>query len=349
MALLGAVPMPVAFNGATRAKLLDAIERQLAHYTFQEKVEAIRADFNAHRSEFDAIEQPQAFASAVSDELYKASHDKHLRVFYSEDGLPTSNRPTQAELAEMRRSIAYSYAGYHVVAHLTGNIGYIRLDGFAPMPDAKTAIDTTMQSLALTDALIIDVRSNHGGDPDSLDYLLGYFFAKPVQLTSIYYHAPGIRDQVVRQFSAARVSGQRYLNKPIYVLTSAKTGSCAEQFAYDMKTLHRALLVGQATAGAANPGESFPLDKHFALFVPQGRAVNPYTRANWEGVGVAPDIVVESTGALLEAYTRALHDATGDFAANQEARRDARRDPNSALQNSLPATKGLRRVTDRAN
>jgi len=236
----------------------------------------------------------------------------------------------------MERSEALGNFGYAGAIVLRGNVGYIRLDGFGSMPASKGAIDSAMALVAHTDALIFDVRANHGGDPDSLDYLMGYFYAKPTQLTSILM-THGSTSQLYKQFSAARVSGLRYLGKPLYVLTSDHTFSCAEQFAYDMKSLHRATLVGATTGGGANPGDSVRLDDHFAIFVPLGRAVNPYTNTNWEGVGVSPDVQTVAAAALLEAYTRALTASNDSFDEAALARARALKDPSAALQASLPA------------
>lgn len=65
-------------------------------------------------------------------------------------------------------------------------------------------------------------------------------------------------------------------------------------------------MVGDTTMGAANPGGTERLTSHFDLFVPRGRAVNPVTGTSWEGVGVAPDVVVPEDGALAKAYALAL-------------------------------------------
>ena len=43
------------------------------------------------------------------------------------------------------------------------------------------------------------------------------------------------------------------------------------------------------------------LGDHFAAMVPSGRAINPTTRTNWEGVGVAPDVAVDPDKALVKA------------------------------------------------
>jgi C-terminal processing protease CtpA/Prc len=102
------------------------------------------------------------------------------------------------------------------------------------------------------------------------------------------------------------VPGPRLNGKPIYVLTSSRTGSAAEEFAYDVQTHELGTLVGATTAGAANPGGFFRLDDHFGAFIATGRAINPVTNTNWEGVGVKPDVAVAPETALREAHVLAL-------------------------------------------
>jgi hypothetical protein len=327
---------PAAFSQTERASILAGAEKAVGDYTFAQKVPAIRAALEAHRDAYLQVDDPKQFADAVNADLYAVAHDKHLRIKYSALAGPMyGSEPHGATLAHLLQSQQILNYGYAAAIRLAGNVGYLRMDEFGPMPQSKAAIDSAMAFLAHTDALIIDARANHGGDPDSLDYLMGYFYAKPVELTSILITQGG-HSQLFKQFSEAHVAGSRYLAKPLYVLTSDHTFSCAEQFSYDMQALHRATLIGQTTGGGANPGHFVPLDPHFAIFIPLGRAVNPYTKTNWEGVGVVPDVPTESTSALLTAYTQALgHGSSFDEAA--AARAEALKDPAKALAASLPS------------
>ena len=328
---------PTAFSQSQRAAVLDGAEKAVGDYTFADKVPALRATLAAHRTAYLAVDDPTAFAAAVNADLYAVAHDKHLRIKYSALAAPMyGSEQHGASLAHLMQSQQILNYGYAAAIRLAGNVGYLRMDEFGPMPQSKVAIDAAMAFLARTDALIIDVRANHGGDPDSLDYLMGYFYAKPVELTSILITQGGKR-QLYKQFSEARVGGARYLARPLFVLTSDHTFSCAEQFSYDMQALRRATLIGQTTGGGANPGGFVPLDPHFAIFIPLGRAVNPYTKTNWEGVGVVPDVATESGAALLKAYTQALGTAGNAFDETAAARAEALKDPAKALAASLPS------------
>ena len=96
------------------------------------------------------------------------------------------------------------------------------------------------------------------------------------------------------------------LNKPIYVLIGSHTVSAAEEFAYNLKNLQRATLIGKTTAGGAHPTEVLWIHPHIEAYIPAWRALNPIPGTNWEGTGVAPDIDVSEEHALDTAYAHAL-------------------------------------------
>jgi C-terminal processing protease CtpA/Prc len=135
--------------------------------------------------------------------------------------------------------------------------------------------------------------------------LLTYFVAEGDRLHfNDFYERDG--DRTVQFHTLPYVPGPRLHGRPLFVLTSARTGSAAEEFAYDVQTHQLGTLVGATTAGAANPGGLFRLSDHFAAFIATGRAVNPVTKTNWEGVGVKPDLAVAPGEALREAHVAAV-------------------------------------------
>jgi C-terminal processing protease CtpA/Prc len=162
-----------------------------------------------------------------------------------------------------------------------------------------------MNFLANTDALIIDLRKNGGGSPTMIATLLTYFVPEDARLLfNTFYRREG--DRTEEYWTSPYVPGPRYAGKPLYVVTSVRTGSGAEEFAYDVQTHELGTVVGAVTAGGANPGRFFRLTDHFAAFIATGRAVNPVTHTNWEGVGVTPDSLAKAGEALRIAYTMAL-------------------------------------------
>ena len=159
-----------------------------------------------------------------------------------------------------------------------------------------------MAALQKTRALIVDVRRNGGGSPESVSYLVSYFLrsAEPVHINTFINRNPGTETFRSQDFFS-ETTPFSYAGKPVYVLTSVRTFSGGEEFAYDMQVMDLAELVGETTGGGANPGGTVRLAAGLTMFIPGGRARNPITGTNWEGVGVIPDVAVSSENALKVA------------------------------------------------
>jgi hypothetical protein len=325
------------WNAQVRAQVLTGVESALDSYFFADKVAGLKAAVEADRAALVAIDDPEKFTRAVTGDMYAVVHDKHLRLSYSPEPLPDEKpgKPTPSQLAHMAQVARFMDYGYSSSARLPGNIGYLRIAFFTPLSQSKTMYDTAMALVGNTDGLVVDLRNNAGGDPEAVDYLLGYLFAKPVEVSGFLWR-DGAKTLPQRMFSA-KVDGRPYVDKPVYVLVNGGTFSGGEQFAYDVKSLHRAQLVGATTAGGANPGAPVRLDEHFRIFVPTGMPRNPYTGTNWEGVGVAPDVVSSSNDALLTAYKIALKSVSNSFGPATRDRNMALDDPAGALNIALPA------------
>ena len=143
-----------------------------------------------------------------------------------------------------------------------------------------------------------------GGNPAMVALICSYLFGpEPVHLNDLYWREGNKTEEF---WTRKEVAGKRYLNKDVYVLTSKRTFSGAEEFSYNLKNLKRATIIGETTGGGAHPGGGFRISEHFGMFVPTGRAISPITKTNWEGTGVTPDISVPANQALLVARVMAL-------------------------------------------
>ena len=288
--------------------LCDRIER---YYVFpdrgREVSKALRKRMSRH--EYDRVESAKEFADSLTAHIHAVTPDLHLRVHYRHEPIPPRTTeegpPPDSELRRMHEQERLLNYGFQRVERLPGNVGYIELWKFSGDPDGQATAIAGMNFLANTDALIIDLRRNGGGDPAMNATLLTYF-VKPGErlLFNTFYQRAG--NKTKEYWTSPYVPGPRYAGKPVYVLTSARTGSCAEEFAYDVQTHRVGTLVGAVTAGGANPGDFFRLSNHFAAFIATGRAINPVTHTNWEGVGVTPDSLTAAGVALRVAYTMAV-------------------------------------------
>lgn len=259
--------------------------------------------------EYDRITSSKEFADSLLAHMQAYTNDRHMRVHYRHEPFPVrddrEDGPHDAERARQLEENRVRNFGFERVERLAGNVGYLDLRMFAGLPEAQPTAIAAMNFLAHTDAIIVDLRRNGGGSPGMIATLLTYFVEPGARLhINDFYEREGNR--TVQFHTASYVPGPRLAGKPLYVLTSNRTGSAAEEFAYDVQTHELGTLVGAVTAGAANPGGLFRLSEHLAAFIATGRAINPVTKTNWEGVGVKPDRAVAPEAARREAHVAAL-------------------------------------------
>jgi hypothetical protein len=243
----------------------------------------------------------RALAEKMTADLQSVTKDKHMRV--SGPGGPGGPPPGAAGAPAPPPP---SEGGFVRADRLPGNIGYVEVSGFPPPGAFKPAADKAMAALKDTKALIVDVRRNGGGSPDTVAYLVSFFLDQskpPLLINDFTNRVPGKNEFTTRQSFSVKTPTS-YLGKPVYVLTSARTFSGGEEFAYDMQAFKLGTLVGEVTGGGANPGGVGPIGSGFGLFVPNGRPINPVTRTNWEGVGVIPEIKTAKEDALQVALEK---------------------------------------------
>ena len=306
-------------DAAARKTAVDkAAELLRTRYIFPEAGEAAARKIEAELAagSYDALAEPWPFAQRLTADLQSVTHDRHMRV--SPPGPPPGAGPNAAPPPAPVRS----EAGVVRADKLPGNIGYIEISGFPPLEQFKRVVDRAMPALKDTRALIIDIRRNGGGSPDAVAYLVSHFVdpKKPMLLNTFINRKPGT-SEFTRREEMTVATPMSYLGKPVYVLTSQRTFSGGEEFAYDMQTFKLATLVGETTGGGANPGGMAPIGPRFGLFVPNGRPENAITRTNWEGVGVKPEAPTAAEDALKVALEKlGQKPASGDIDRLSEAK-----------------------------
>lgn len=258
--------------------------------------------------EYDGITSAKEFSDSLTSHVRAVTHDLHLRVVYRNEPVPPMTEhapPPEAEMQRMRNQGRRTNYGFERVERLAGNVGYLDLRQFAGMAEAQPTAVAAMNFLGNVDALIVDLRRNGGGSPEMIATLLTYLTEPGDRLMfNTFYERDG--DRTLQFWTNPFVPGPRLHGKPVYVLTSSRTFSAAEEFAYDIQTHKLGTIVGVTSGGGANPGGMVRLHEHFMAFISTGRAVNPVTQTNWEGVGVKPDIETKAGEALKVAHVEAL-------------------------------------------
>ncbi|GAB3437521.1 S41 family peptidase [Massilia solisilvae] len=308
------MPQPkIVVNSAMRVEAIDTLVARLnEHYVFPDKAKQIEAVLRQrqHEGKYDGVTDGNQLAKQLTDDIREVAHDLHMGVRFSPKPVPsdTAGGPPPASQAEweqrtniVMRLIMRRMAHQRVekVDRLSPNIGYLKVSGFPPDFIMAEKYGEAMDQLADTDGLIVDLRDNHGGAPESVALLVSYFVDQRTRLNDIWDRDTGVSMQ---HWTRDKVDGKRYgSKKPVVILAGPNTMSAGEDFAYTMQALKRATVIGERTWGGAHPARPYRLGDHFFAVIPGRRSISPITHTNWEGVGVIPDIASAPDKALAVA------------------------------------------------
>ncbi|MFI9200361.1 S41 family peptidase [Streptomyces sp. NPDC053048] len=282
-----------------------ALDRIAAGYVFPDRVDAIDTALRTRLAAgaYDGLSGP-ALCETVTADLQQACPDRHLRLLWQDE--PQSMDPVDEDdgkaafLALMRNE----NQGVRRFEFLDGGVGYIDVRRVAYPSEGARTIGAAMEMVAGTRALVLDLRECRGGAPEGAAMWCSYFFPDDsTHLNDIYERAGGTTRQY---WTSSHLPAPRYLDRPVYVLTSATTFSAGEDIAYTLQAHGRAVLVGETTRGGAHPTARYPVTEHITVTVPSARTISTVTGTNWEGVGVAPDLPVPADQALDSAHSEAL-------------------------------------------
>ncbi|MEV2193809.1 S41 family peptidase [Streptomyces phaeochromogenes] len=287
------------------APVIDETARLLTeHYVFPEIAEQLAALLRRRLTEgaYD-VDDAEALAGLVTVDLQSVNGDRHLRLKHHADPVPSEQGA--AGLAAIRRDFDTSLGGAPRVELLRGGVAVVELAPMLfPLEWAAEPLGAALTLASRAQALIVDLRANRGGDPDTVAFVCSYLLDERTHLNTMYWRAG---ERTEQSWSLPHVPGARFGgSKPLYVLSSESTFSAAEELAYDLQQLGRAVVVGERTRGGAHPCEGWTVHPHLEATVPVGRAVNPVSGANWEGTGVQPDVPCAAADSLDQAHVLAL-------------------------------------------
>lgn len=306
----GPPPDPATVNltaEQNRAVVLSLAQVLRERFAFRERGAAAANEIEAmeQRGEFRDAGTAAALLALLDSRVVPLVNDRHFRVRYMGPEITvgfSEGPPPPEEIAAFHEEIRLRGSEIPDVRWLAGNVGYLRINMFLDASPTTEKMAAAMGMLADTGALIIDVRGAPGGEPAGVANIIGHLVDQPTPTVHIADPAGPPEGRTV--FAQPRTPA--YVGRPVYVLIDAKTGSGAEEFAYDLQAMGRATLVGQSTWGGATPGGIRPLDMGFVAFIPMHVVTNTITGANWEGVGVRPDVEAPADQALTVAHRLAL-------------------------------------------
>ena len=307
----GAAAPASTFDAAVRKEIVAKLSEALRdRYVFPDVGEraATRIGAALAAGEYDGLADRAAFIQRLSADVQAIAKDKHLNIM-SPGGPPPPGGPRAGP-----PPMPASEAGVTRADRLGGGIGYFEVVGFPPPHAFKPVLDRAMSALKGSRALIVDVRRNGGGMPQSVAYLVSYLVEPNRPINTIVSRVPNTKD-FTREDHGSVPTPVSFAKVPVYVLTSKGTFSGGEEFAYDVQALKRGPIIGEVTGGGANPTGPVDLGHGVMASIPFGRAENPVTKTNWEGLGVQPDVAVAASDALKVALQKAGQKPVGEIEA----------------------------------
>ena len=318
----GTNQQPIRLDAAKRRAVVDTLAARLRRHYVDADTGALIADRVRARlsgGAYDTITSPARFAEVLTTDLRLVNDDRHLNVTYNPlqqalrpppegirmgtlpPALPPVGPPPTGPGADAARRTNYGLGRVEV---LSGNVGYMDIRGFSGAAAVVGAIKSALEYLQGTDAIIFDLRRNGGGSPFSVNVIISHFTTGDTipSLTVTNRSA----NQKFTRYTYAQVPGPRRPTVPLYVLTSGATASAGEDFTFVLKNMKRATIVGGTTAGAGHNNANVDLGDGFAASISFTRVTDPKTGAEWERVGVTPDIRVDQAQALDVAHAHAL-------------------------------------------
>lgn len=271
---------------------------------------------NAANGRYAAIADRHELATKITADLQTVHPDGHLRLTVAGE---RSAKP--AAVSNTPREIA---PGILEARWIDGDIAYIRFRRFSDDSAALAALTTFLAEHTAARALILDSRENGGGRFPMLGILADALYDRERPLVSMELAtkvfeengspwpatpelraapAPAGLVRTVHWAVPSRAAAPLGAT-PVYYLISHRTYSAAEHMAFALKVTGRATLIGETTGGGNHFGGVEPVGAGLEMFVPSGRTSDLTTGADWEQVGVSPDVAVPADQALDEALRR---------------------------------------------
>ena len=306
----GATFDPITLDDAARARVVESAAGILEQFHIDVKTGKQLASELRKRlagGEYRDIPYGDWLAKKVTADLRDIVHDDHLQLRFNYWLSTTESAAKQSE-EEARQAVA-AHCFFDKVEHLPPNVGYLKFNVFADPDACAKAAGEAMNTLADSDALIIDLRDNRGGRGGMGELLASYLFAGRTHLADSFRRADNVTTE---SWTTPDVPGRKFLGKPVYVLISRNTFSAGEGFSFVLQAQKRATLVGETTVGGSGTIEFKPIDAHFTLVVPTGRVTSPANRKDFVGTGVVPDVTVPAAEALDVALRLAAQSRHGN-------------------------------------
>lgn len=253
---------------------------------------------------FNGKDSLSVFTAELLKYFRKKTNDKHFYIGVDQNEL-TERIPNLNLTNPEERNF-----GFREVAVREGNIGYIRWDECIAGHEAYKTAQNALNLVRHTRAIIIDISANGGGNGEISTFLYHYLFKSADKRfeTLLIKKCKGEVSWHRSEPPLEPLSdGPDLGDIPLYIVTSVNTFSAAEYFAFMLKELKRATIIGKNTGGGGNPINLIG-DRRFIMHVPSCQ-ITTTTGKSLEGKGVSPDIefvTQDWSKELMEVVNRDL-------------------------------------------
>jgi C-terminal processing protease CtpA/Prc len=300
-----------------RSEIIDNVVDQLVNRYVDPNLGQKAAETIMQKKEkqaYDALDTKASLMKTLTADMLEATRDKQLQLnnqsgagsgsipsyitIKTPNGIKLDDQQQKKIMQQMLKLVNYGLINAKV---LEGNIGFLEIrEFFSPgmVPEINKAIDNTMKSFKDCSAIILDLRfCSADGASETVMYMISYLFGGEESV--LLYELYNREEKKINEFrTRTDVTGKRLPDVPVYILTSSKTFSSGEMFAYGLQKIGRAKIVGETSAGAAHETDTVDIGHDVMMVVPINRLAHVKTKIDWEGTGVIPDVSAKADEAL---------------------------------------------------
>ncbi len=290
------VPADCADEHAAITEMADAIDQKYVLADVATQSAAIVRGKLKQGAFFQHCSDTQTFAKDMTKQLRAILNDGHIFVEYA----PNSSEAGEDDWLETWRDGAPGRGfGVKQVERLKDNISYLHLTDFYEFQTANKALTAAFELVDSSDGLILDLRQNPGGSPET-EWPVQWTFMAPGSTIPLHRETRHGKKPDLKEPS---LQWPRYgTERPLAIIVDKTTFSAPEAVAYSLQAQGRAVVFGTPSGGGAHMlGDAVSLTGGWHIVIPETRPYSPHTGGNWEGAGVIPDIETSKEDAVEAA------------------------------------------------
>jgi len=245
-----------------------------------------------------------AMRGKITEPVRLTFKDENNRVFESNINRILSDEPDF--LSDIL--LLYSESKIFDFSVLENNIGMLKINGFW-QENFTSYFDAIYEKILDTDALIIDIRGNPGGNSNNSEYILSHLTNENFQMSawSSRRYVPALTswNRRLREWHIGEpwigqpIKDKPFYSKPVAVLIDESTFSAAEDFCVGFRNMNRGLIIGAPSGGSTGNPIWFRLPGGGTVSFCSKKDTYP-DGTEFVGVGILPDIEArESVSSFL--------------------------------------------------